>query len=559
MKRSKRFESLEKRPVNLDGFSEEWIDVGLVTMDSPNDPKPSIKVEGGKIVEMDGKKRADFDSLDRFIADYGIDASCAEAVMEKPSIEVARMLVDINVPREDIVKICTGSTPAKILEITSHLNSLEIMMAQMKMRARKNPANQAHATNMDDNPVLVAADAAEAAARGFAEVETTCAVARYAPFNAIALLIGAQTGRPGALNQCSMEEATELELGMRGFTSYAETLSVYGTEAVLIDGGDTAYSKGFLASAYASRGIKIRYTSGTGSEVLMGNAESKSMLYLEIRCLFLTKACGVQGIQNGSINAIPLVAALPNGFRAIAIENLVASMLNLEVAAGNDTAFSHSDLRRSVKLAMQLLPGTDYVTSGFGGIPNFDNVFAGSNSDCDDLDDYYVLQRDMKVDGGILPITEERAIEVRYNAAKAIQAIFSYLDLPSIADEEVEAATYAYSFKDMPKRNKAMDMKAATEMMDKGINGFDLVKGLHKEGFQTVAENILNMLKQRVIGDYLQTSAIFDEKFNVLSALNNKNDYTGPGTGYQMSEARWDAIKKNRMAMNPSAFQEGEV
>ena len=88
--------------------------------------------------------------------------------------------------------------------------------------------------------------------RGFAEEETTVAVARYAPLNAISLLVGSQCGRPGVLTQCSLEEATELELGMRGFTAYAETISVYGTEDVFTDGDDTPWSKGFLASAYAS-------------------------------------------------------------------------------------------------------------------------------------------------------------------------------------------------------------------------------------------------------------------------------------------------------------------
>ena len=551
MKRSKRFEMLEKRPISMDGFSNEYIEVGLITMESPNDPRPSIKVENGKIVEMDGKKREHFDSIDRFIADYGINVKYSEKAMTIDSLQVARMLVDINVPREEIVRICTASTPAKIIEIVSKLNSLEIMMAQMKMRARKTPTNQAHATNLDDNPVLIAADAAEEAYRGFAEVETTCAIARYAPFNAIALLLGAQTGRPGVLNQCSMEEATELQLGMKGFTSYAETVSVYGTEAVFIDGGDTPWSKAFLASAYASRGIKMRYTSGTGSEVLMGNAEGKSMLYLEARCLFLTKACGVQGIQNGSINCSPLVASLPNGFRAIAAENLIGSMLNIEVAAGNDTSFTHSDIRRGVKLAMQLLPGTDFITSGYGGIPNLDNVFAGSNMDCDDYDDFYTLQRDMKVDGGIRPIREEEAIAIRNKAARVCQTTFSVLGLPEITDEEVEAATYAYCFKDMPKRNKVEDMRAATELMKRDITGFDIVKGLHEHGFEDIAERVLNMLKQRVIGDYLQTSAVFDSEFRVLSALNDRNDYMGPGTGYTISNERWNELKVKHNALNP--------
>ena len=73
MKRSKRFEVLEQRPVNQDGFVEEWPEVGLIAMGSPNDPKPSITVENGKIVEMDGKTRSDFDFIDRFIADYALD------------------------------------------------------------------------------------------------------------------------------------------------------------------------------------------------------------------------------------------------------------------------------------------------------------------------------------------------------------------------------------------------------------------------------------------------------------------------------------------------------
>ena len=48
-KRQKRFQVLAERPVNKDGFIKEWVEVGLVAMDSPYDPKPGIKVENGKI------------------------------------------------------------------------------------------------------------------------------------------------------------------------------------------------------------------------------------------------------------------------------------------------------------------------------------------------------------------------------------------------------------------------------------------------------------------------------------------------------------------------------
>ena len=249
--RSKRFEVLGARPVNKDGYVKEWPEVGLIAMNSPLDPKPSVKVENGKIVELDGKKRENFDLLDYFIADYGIIAENAEKVMAMDSTEIARKLVDINVSRDEILKITLSLTPAKVAEVMGKMTVLEMMMAVNKMRARKTPSNQCHVTNIKDNPVQIAADAAEGSLRGFSEEETTVAVARYAPFNAISLLVGSQVGRPGILTQCSVEEATELLLGMRGLTAYAETVSVYGTEPVFIDGDDTPWSKTFLASAYA--------------------------------------------------------------------------------------------------------------------------------------------------------------------------------------------------------------------------------------------------------------------------------------------------------------------
>ena len=286
MKRSKRIEALDRRPVNLDGYIDEWPEMGFVAMSSPYDPKPSVRVEGGKIVELDGKQRDDFDFLDQFIADYAINVERAETSMAVSSLDIARMIVDINVSRKEILELISGITPAKMTEVMNQLNVVELMMGMQKIRARRTPGNQAHITNLKDDPVQIAADAAEGALRGFAEEETTMGVARYAPLSAMALLIGSQVGRPGVLTQCSAEEATELELGIRGLTTYAETLSVYGTEKVFIDGDDTPYSKAFLNSAYASRGLKVRFTSGSGSEVLMGSSEKKSMLYLECRCLF---------------------------------------------------------------------------------------------------------------------------------------------------------------------------------------------------------------------------------------------------------------------------------
>src|SRR5882672_6512708 len=404
MTQSRRFAILAERDINKETFVEPWPEAGLIVADSPYDPTPSLRIEQGQVVELDGRARADFDMLDLFIADHGLDLSTALEVMALPSAEIARRLVDINIPREDIRR----------------LSVLEMMMGLSKMRVRRTPANQAHVTNKREHPALLAADAAEAALRGFSEIETTVGVARYAPFNALAILVGSQTGRGGVLTQCSIEESMGLRLAMKGLTSYAETLSVYGTERSFVDGDDTPWSKAFLASAYASRGVKVRFTSGTGSEALMGHAEGCSMLYLEARCLLITRGAGSQGVQNGSISCIALPEALPGGVRAVLAENLLAAMLDLEVAAGNDALASHSAIRKTAKLMLQFIPGADFIFSGYSAIPKRDNLFGGGNFDAEDFDDYNVLQRDMQIDGGVRPVQEDATMDARRLAARAI-------------------------------------------------------------------------------------------------------------------------------------------
>lgn len=551
MRRSKRIETLDQRPVNLDGYINEWPEMGFVAMTSPYDPKPSVKVANGRIVELDGKKREDFDFIDQFIADYAMNVERAEASMAVSSLEIARMIVDIHVSRKEILELVTGITPAKMTEVMNHLNVVELMMGMQKIRARRTPGNQAHITNLKDDPVQIAADAAEGALRGFAEEETTMGVARYAPLSAMALLIGSQVGRPGVLTQCSAEEATELELGIRGLTTYAETLSVYGTEKVFIDGDDTPYSKAFLNSAYASRGLKVRFTSGSGSEVLMGSSEKKSMLYLECRCLYATKGAGSQGIQNGSVSCIGVTGSVPSGIREVIAENLVAALLGLECASSNDQSFSNSDMRRTARTMLQFLPGTDFIFSGYAVEPNYDNMFAGSNFDAEDFDDYNVLQRDMQVDGGLRPVTEEEVIHVRNKAARAVQAVFTQLGLSPVTDAQVEAVTYAHGSKDTLDRDVTADLMAAEDVLKRGITGIDVVKALAETGFVDVAESVLSMLKQRVVGDYMQTAAILDKDFHVLSGINTPNDYMGPGTGYRVQGERWEEIKKIPHIINP--------
>jgi len=184
-------------------------------------------------------------------------------------------------------------------------------------------------------------------------------------------------------------------------------------------------------------------------------------------------------------------------------------------------------------------------------VPNYDNMFAGSNCDIEDVDDYLALQRDFRVDGGLKPVSEDEVIAARNKAARAMQAVFEEFGFPPITDEEVELATYANGSKDVGTRNVPEDLKAAERLMKEGITGIDVAKALAKRGFRDIAASLVMMMKQRVSGDYLQTSAWIASDGTVYSAVNDPNTYQGPGTGYQMSEERWNEIKAIPWAVNP--------
>jgi propanediol dehydratase large subunit len=557
--RSRRFEARERRELNRELLVSPHPELGLVAAGGPLDPEPELLVEDGVVVRLDGRTAQDFDVIDRFVVAHGLDLDIAGEAMALDDLTLARMLVDVDVPRQELVRLARGLTPAKLARVIGLLDPVELMLALKKLRARRVPANQAHVTNLKESPALLAADAAEAARRGFAEIETTVGVARYAPLNAISLLIGSQTGRPGVMTQCAVEERRNLELAIRGLVTYAETLSVYGTEPVFVDGDDTPWSKAFLGAAYASRGVKVRFTSGTGSEALMGHAQGLSMLYLEARCLAAARAAGSQGVQNGSISCVALVLAVPGGTRAILGENVLAAWLDLEVASGNDAIASHSEIRKTAKLMGQFLPGTDFVTSGYSVMPRHDNTFGGGNFDADDIDEWLTIQRDWQVDAGIEPVAEDEVLRVREAAARAVQAVFAELGLPPVSDAEVEAATVGYDSTEMPDRDRAADVEAADDFLARGVSGLDVALALDRRGFGDVAEAIVSMQRQRISADYLQTAAVIDADGLVHSAVNDPNVYSGPGTGYRLEGERWRLLQSLPNVVDPAELLGSEA
>ena len=544
-----RIRFMDAQRVNLDGFAVEDAGLGLVAMRSPHDPEPGLAIRDGRVTELDGVTDDQFDSLDSYIARHGLDLAVAEEAMGLPDVEFARRLVSHDVPRSEVIRLSAGATPAKLARVLALLRPPELCQAMTKMRARRTPSNQAHVTNRLDDPLLLAADSATAAAFGFREVETTVPVLADAPSNAVACLIGAAAAAQGVLIQCSVEEALELELGMRGLTSYAETISLYGTEQVFTDGDDTPWSKAFLTSAYASRGMKMRVSSGAGAEVLMAGAEGKSMLYLESRCVALARAIGAQGVQNGGIDGASVAASVPSGLRELMSENLMVMMRNLESCSGNDALMSESDMRRTSRTLPIVLAGSDFMFSGFGSIQRYDNMFGPSNFNAEDIDDFLAMQRDWGVDGGLRTVPEERIAGLRREAAQMCRAVYQHLGLADFTDEHLERAVDAAGSKDLGETDTLAVISAAQTIRDGGITVVDVVAALDETGYEAAADRVLAMTAQRLAGDYLQTSAIFDEQLRVLSLVTDPNDYAGPGTGFEPSperQAEIDAIRQAR-------------
>jgi propanediol dehydratase large subunit len=517
-------------------------------MNSPHDPEPSLVVEDGRVVEMDGRAVADFDALDAMIATSGIDLAVAEEAMAVDDVAFARLMVDPAVPRAEIVRLAAGTTPAKLARVVALLRPAELTMAMTKLRARRTPSNQAHVTNRLDDPLLLAADASTAAAYGFREIETTVPVLADAPSNAVAVTVGAAVGSPGILVQCSVEEAMELEMGIRGLVSYAETVSLYGTESVFVDGDDTPYSKAVLAAAYASRGVKMRVSSGAGAEVLMGGAEQCSMLYLESRCVSLARAMGVQGIQNGGIDGASVASAVPRGVRELMAENVMVMARNLEACTGNDALMSESDVRRTSRTLPILLAGSDYVCSGFGSIQRYDNMFGPSQWNAEDIDDWLAMQRDWGVDGGLRTADPAEVGRLRRRAAEACRDVYRWLGLADFTDKQVELAVDAVGSKDLGDPDPMVVLGAAQAIRSSGLGSLEVARALQECGYDVEAERVLDMLAARVHGDHLQTAAIFDESMQVLSLVTDPNDYAGPGTGYEPVPARQAEIDGIRQA-----------
>jgi propanediol dehydratase large subunit len=138
------------------------------------------------------------------------------------------------------------------------------------------------------------------------------------------------------------------------------------------------------------------------------------------------------------------------------------------------------------------------------------------------MDDWLVIQRDMRVNAGIFPITEDLTCH-RRSAASAGQGNAGGLSaawaLPPIRDDEIEAAALANDSDDMPERDLVADIAAAHALLEGPLTALDVVAGAGRKRVRpTSPPTSLPCSACASVGDYLQPAAVLDAGFRRRSA-----------------------------------------
>src|ERR671936_3105289 len=132
-RRSERFVAREARGLRKEVLASPWPELGLVAFDGPDDPAPELVVEDGRVVRIDGRDADDFDVIDHFLARHGIDLDAAAEAAALTDAELARRLVDVDVSRDELVRLSRGLTPGRLARVVASLDPVELMFALKKL------------------------------------------------------------------------------------------------------------------------------------------------------------------------------------------------------------------------------------------------------------------------------------------------------------------------------------------------------------------------------------------------------------------------------------------
>ncbi len=138
-------------------------------------------------------------------------------------------------------------------------------------------------------------------------------------------------------------------------------------------------------SSYASRGLKMRFTSGSGSEVRWVTRKANQCFISRLDA-FTYQSRRRSGSAEWFGKLHRCSSAVPSGIRAVLAENLICSSL-----IWNAPPVMTRPLPTRI-CAVRTFP--DAISARyrlylfrFFRVPNYDNMFAGSNEDAEDFDD----------------------------------------------------------------------------------------------------------------------------------------------------------------------------
>ena len=177
----------------------------------------------------------------------------------------------------------------------------------------------------------------------------------------------------------------------------------------------------------------------------------------------------------------------------------------------------------------------DFIFSGFGSIQRYDNMFGPSNFNAEDIDDFLAMQRDWGVDGGLRTVRPSGSRRCAGAGAGRAGRLPRTSAWPTSRRRTGRAGG---------RRGRSKDLRATDPMTAAG-RGDGVIRAARADrgrrgrragrdaAYRARGRADHGHARARLAGDYLQTSAIFDEQLRVLSLVTDPNDYAGPGTGYE--------------------------
>ena len=186
-------------------------------------------------------------------------------------------------------------------------------------------------------------------------------------------------------------------------------------------------------------------------------------------------------------------------------------------------------------------------------MPRHDNMFGGGNYDADDFDEWLTLQRDWQVDAGIEPAAEDAVLAVRERAAPRDPGGLRRARLPA-GDRRRGRGGDARARQPRPARPRPRGRRRRPPIAcwPSGITAAARGAGARPARLRATSPRPSSAWTASAsAADYLQTSAIVDADGGCDSAVNDPNDYSGPGTGYRLEGERWERLQALPHVVDP--------